>query len=82
MGEVYRVRDPRLGRQVVVKVLPSSEHVPPLVETEEGRAAALAPNSVRVRGESRHFQLNLGRARLENGFGVLCGEAQAGRLPA
>jgi len=53
MGEVYRARDPRLGREVAVKVLPSSVSADPerlrRFEQEARAAAALNhPNILAV----------------------------------
>jgi Tol biopolymer transport system component len=47
MGEVYRARDPRLGRDVAVKILPSAFHSDParrLRFEQEARAAAALNN--------------------------------------
>jgi serine/threonine protein kinase len=53
MGEVYKARDPRLGREVAVKVLPASFSKDPdrLHRFEhEARAAGLLPQVFLVRG--------------------------------
>ncbi|HXE81166.1 MAG TPA: serine/threonine-protein kinase, partial [Vicinamibacterales bacterium] len=42
MGEVYRARDTRLGREVAVKVLPSTLSVPDAAERFEREARAVA----------------------------------------
>lgn len=62
MGEVYRARDPRLGREVAVKVLPASKACEPerlrRFEQEARAAAALThPNIVTVYDVGTHGDL-------------------------
>ena len=59
MGEVYRARDPRLGREVAIKVLPAAFSVDPerlhRFEQEARAAAALNhPNILAVHDIGQH----------------------------
>jgi len=58
MGEVYRARDPRLGREVAGKVLPSAVSADPerlaRFEHEARAATALNPNILAVHDIGRH----------------------------
>ena len=72
MGEVYRARDPRLGRDVAIKVLATTAAVGPdqlrRFEDEARAAAALNhPNILSVLDVGSHDGLALRRLRAAGG---------------
>lgn len=60
MGEVYRARDTRLGRDVAIKVLPSHlSSSPELKERFQREARAISSLSHREAGLESHWQGNV-----------------------
>src|SRR4030095_7812351 len=59
MGEVYKARDPRLGRDVAIKVLPASvsadpQRLPRLEQDARAPAALNPPNILAVHNIGQH----------------------------
>src|SRR5262249_61133594 len=72
MGEVYRARDPRLGRDVAIKVLPAefcanADRVRRFEQEARAAASLSHPNILAVHDISAH-----GRGRLHLSVRVLC----------